>query len=243
MLPIANSLAAVSYAFSVQGVSHKLYASPGRSWDAAQAACSSDGMRLVTLNSATYADELHAAVRSYSAHGYWIGLNDRAVEGQYVWDGTSSQIAHWQRWISGQPDNAGNSEDCVQLIDGSNANWNDIGCGAILAFVCSAGGLLSAPRLGVATCCLCIAMLTALYLQDQQHLCCKAAIDPQPWPASILASTNNHHHHHHHPAGTFCMQPPRTPSLYRASTTSCTSGLPGAGWTPRPCAAATTPCD
>ena len=57
----------------------------------------------------------------------WIGLNDKAVEGTYVWsDGTA--LGSYEPWVSGQPDPANSDkQDCVK-IKGTTADWNDVSC-------------------------------------------------------------------------------------------------------------------
>ena len=59
---------------------------------------------------------------------FWIGLNDLEVEGEYQWsDGTPFV---YSRWGLSQPDQAGPTEDCVELLAAPNAFglWNDIYC-------------------------------------------------------------------------------------------------------------------
>ena len=54
----------------------------------------------------------------------WIGLNDRAAEGIFVWtDGTPFSFANWAQ---GEPNNSAGDEDCVQMI--FNGTWNDARC-------------------------------------------------------------------------------------------------------------------
>lgn len=64
----------------------------------------------------------------------WIGLNDRAVEGVWVWDANGEE-ADWDRWAAAQPDDFGGNEDCVEWrVDGGG--WNDRPCDDLRAFLC-----------------------------------------------------------------------------------------------------------
>ena len=106
---------------------------PVRAWADAKAACSSAGMQLVTLYDLAHADALHAVVSAYTSSGYWVGLNERAEQGQWAWD--DGQPLSWSRWSNGEPSSGG---DCVQVGPGGGASWSARDCSAVEApFVCS----------------------------------------------------------------------------------------------------------
>lgn len=68
---------------------------------------------------------------------YYIGLNDIEVEGTFVWgDGT---VPRFLAWGMGEPNDALDGEDCVQLSVAAGT-WNDIGCATAGAFICEATG-------------------------------------------------------------------------------------------------------
>ena len=58
--------------------------------------------------------------------GVWIGANDLAVEGKFVWAGTGQPVSY-TFWGGANPDNW-EEEDCVQLMPSNNGRWNDISC-------------------------------------------------------------------------------------------------------------------
>jgi cysteine-rich repeat protein len=62
----------------------------------------------------------------------WIGLNDRTVEGTFVWE--SADPSPFRNWNSGEPNNR-NNEDCVELRN-ADGLWNDLACGERRAYVC-----------------------------------------------------------------------------------------------------------
>ena len=65
---------------------------------------------------------------------YWIGLNDRRSESQFVWsDGTSYNASVYSNWKPGEPNDAGASEDCVEL---HNTGWNDRDCKTEFGYIC-----------------------------------------------------------------------------------------------------------
>ena len=54
----------------------------------------------------------------------WIGFNDEAQEGNFVWyDG---RPVTYTNWASGEPNNSGGNEDCVQIFP--DGMWNDLNC-------------------------------------------------------------------------------------------------------------------
>ena len=59
---------------------------------------------------------------------FWIGFNDIANEGAFVWfDGTKSSYTNWR---SGEPNNSqytSTGEDCTSKIKASGV-WNDVPC-------------------------------------------------------------------------------------------------------------------
>lgn len=111
-----------------------------RTYSAASQACEAAGGRLVSLHSQGLAIEVRAALRAsgFSGSSVWIGGNDIAVEGQWVWaDGTPFPAAGsggYNVWAPNEPNNAGNSEDC--LVFRYDNYWNDANCGRRYMSVC-----------------------------------------------------------------------------------------------------------
>jgi hypothetical protein len=103
-------------------------------WYAAQAWCSARGYDLATIDDAgenSYTSSLIGTAGSVSA---WIGLNDVASEGSWVW--ASGRSSGYRAWGSGEPNNLGN-EDCTeQYAPGSSGRWNDMPCSASLRWLC-----------------------------------------------------------------------------------------------------------
>ena len=101
-------------------------------WDNAEAYCASRGYHLATIES----DAENGFVASQlwgSANDWWIGLNDVAVEGTFVW--VSGSTSSYRNWRSGRPDGG----DCVQIERDESDQWNDRGCTNTRSFVCEAG--------------------------------------------------------------------------------------------------------
>ena len=66
----------------------------------------------------------------------WIGLNDRMVEGTYVWDGDNT-IVNYTNWFPGEPNDFSGKEDCIQILNGYwGGYWNDNYCGKTRSYIC-----------------------------------------------------------------------------------------------------------
>ena len=67
------------------------------------------------------------------AFSFWIGAKDETTESEFVWEKAQEQLS-FTNWYDGEPNNAGNGEDCVEV---SNfRKWNDLPCNEHRMFVC-----------------------------------------------------------------------------------------------------------
>lgn len=107
----------------------------------AEAACASAGMMLASIETAEEQEFLWTtsdAMFPEGAKDVWIGLNDEETEGVHVWaDG--SPLGSYNNWGMNQPDNGvdGPDEDCVELSQYTDGQWNDQDCSLeFLGFFC-----------------------------------------------------------------------------------------------------------
>ena len=68
----------------------------------------------------------------------WIGLNDIANEGSFVYNSDQSSIS-WANWRDSQPNNVGGGQDCVAANRNGNGKWDDDKCDDLKSFVCEKG--------------------------------------------------------------------------------------------------------
>lgn len=73
-----------------------------------------------------------ALVARFAPRRFWIGLNDVAEEGNFVWS-SGGHLGHLD-WAPGEP-NDYSKEDCVEVY-ADTWTWNDFDCAAAKAFVC-----------------------------------------------------------------------------------------------------------
>nr|XP_058967734.1 neurogenic locus notch homolog protein 1-like [Pocillopora verrucosa] len=70
---------------------------------------------------------------SQSGHNVWVGGNDEAVDGSWVWE-DGMAWGGFTLWDSVEP-NGGSSENCLE-IQRKNGKWNDISCTLLRYYIC-----------------------------------------------------------------------------------------------------------
>eukprot|EP00899_Mesostigma_viride_P026515 jgi/Mesvir1/7048/Mv09164-RA.1 len=133
------------------------------SWNDAESACDRTNVGgatgdLVAISSAAENDAV--AVVCGLGNNCWIGLNDLAREGTYVWADNSTPFTFGNRvgtspypsppWLSNQPDNFRNGQDCVRLIGSTVGGtltgiWDDEFCFRTFLYVCETPTVTSLP--------------------------------------------------------------------------------------------------
>nr|XP_056712387.1 collectin-11 isoform X2 [Euleptes europaea] len=63
----------------------------------------------------------------------FIGINDLEKEGNFVYS-DRSPMQTFNKWSTGEPNNAYDEEDCVEMI--ASGGWNDVACHITMYFVC-----------------------------------------------------------------------------------------------------------
>ena len=109
-------------------------------WKSAKSACEAPGSNLAVLNWKTELREFPQLLKSTGAnkHYLWIGLyRDPKNKRRWLWvDGST---AYFTSWDTGQPDNFGSNEDCVEFRMKSE-KWNDKECFCSLPYICEISG-------------------------------------------------------------------------------------------------------
>ena len=96
------------------------------------------GSHLVTVHNQE--ENVHIQHR-HNGEKSWIGLNDRSVEGSFVW--TKKGTSGFRFWAANQPNN-NKDQDCVHTLGSNNGyTWNDVSCGNCFKFTCFKGKQLN----------------------------------------------------------------------------------------------------
>ncbi|KAK7494843.1 hypothetical protein BaRGS_00013970, partial [Batillaria attramentaria] len=118
--------------WTIHGDSCYIYNSDPYSWFDSREACEAIGGHLVDITSAAENTFLVHMVRG-QGHA-WIGLEDIAVEGEFVWS-HSRQPAEYTNWGAAEPTNVGGHEDCA-LLRIADGHWQDIDCKSQFPSLC-----------------------------------------------------------------------------------------------------------
>ena len=116
-----------------EGACYKFDTSSKKSWDDARSACLAMSSDLVSIGSAKEQAFIASETRKYRTP-FWIGFNDKRVEGKFEWsDGSPINYTYWK---GGEPNNSSGNEDCADIA-GRRAKWSDACCrGSSFYFIC-----------------------------------------------------------------------------------------------------------
>jgi PKD repeat protein len=109
---------------------HLYYLLSQNNWVASEAEAVTLGGHLVAVNDLAENEWVESTFGTFGGEDryLWIGLNDRAEEGTFVW--VSGDKSSYRHWSPGQPDNNDGVEDCGHMY--MTGLWNDLNCSATL---------------------------------------------------------------------------------------------------------------
>ena len=106
----------------------------GLNWENARRTCLNYGGDLASVENISEMNFIYSHSSKNWRENYWIGLNDQHNESQFVWsDGTPFNSSVYNNWNSGEPNDGGGVEDCVELY---LRRWNDDKCNSELGYIC-----------------------------------------------------------------------------------------------------------
>ncbi|XP_041379800.1 aggrecan core protein-like [Gigantopelta aegis] len=112
-----------------------------RSWAQAKVYCENINAYLTTITSEEE-DRfiMEHLLKNETGGGYLVGANDEQQEGSFFWmtNGEPERVSY-TNWAPGQPDNAGDEEDCIEIWGNGSPwpfSWNDCRCDLLYRFIC-----------------------------------------------------------------------------------------------------------
>ncbi len=126
VLMLAAPLSAQSLQWAQNPANQRWYGVPfaPSSWTAGQALAVQQGGHLATIRNAAENTWISTAFTGVNSAGLWIGFNDIAVEGAFVW--ASGEPVTYTNWNPGEPNNGGGVSDAARLIPTSSWRWDDV---------------------------------------------------------------------------------------------------------------------
>lgn len=103
-------------------------------WEVAEARCREHGGALARIDTRRQNTTLALRAIEYGPSPWFIGLNDRDVENDFVWADDKS-VPAVQPWMWNQPNDFAD-QDCVQLHPDHEGRWNDMHCSEKRPFIC-----------------------------------------------------------------------------------------------------------
>ncbi|KAL3285470.1 hypothetical protein HHI36_000002 [Cryptolaemus montrouzieri] len=101
--------------------------------------CHDHGMQLLSIMTREENDLILTYLYNFSKNlvDLWTSGSDLGEEGTFVWLSTGKGL-NFTYWGNGQPDNAGNDENCLEIwkFDGKTYAWNDRSCMFDAHFIC-----------------------------------------------------------------------------------------------------------
>ncbi len=110
---------------------HYLIVTPMMTWSVGKAKCEELSGHLATISDAAEKDFVKSLLASYPSGGF-IGLNDAATEGTFVW--VTGEPRPYTNWSIGEPNNAGSGEHYVIML--TSGSWNDYNATVSVPAVC-----------------------------------------------------------------------------------------------------------
>ncbi len=157
------------------------------------------GYTLATINDQEENQQLWSLVTGkLQGATTWIGLNDMAGEGSWVWD--SEDLADYRNWGTGHPHtDPDNGDDCVAWLENLAGAWHDLACNESHAYICESlcGGKPDTDGDGFADACDC-APLNPLVYPHADEICngkdddCDGLLDEQVCGGCVSETYNGH---------------------------------------------------
>ncbi|KAH8279922.1 hypothetical protein KR054_011288 [Drosophila jambulina] len=118
--------------FEIFGTRYFKIVYEGVNWITAEKRCREMGGYLAAFRNEE--DIKAITVKLHQHWTYWLGLNDREIEGRFV-SVASHKPAGFLKWEDGQPNNKNNNQNCVALLEGKM--WDER-CNKTRYFICQA---------------------------------------------------------------------------------------------------------
>ncbi|XP_064304062.1 collectin-11 isoform X1 [Phalacrocorax carbo] len=132
---IKNALPSPAAVAGVRETDNKIYllVKEEKRYKEAQLYCHGRGGTLSMPKDETANNLIASYINQAGLTRVFIGINDLEKEGNFVYS-DRSPMQTFNKWRSGEPNNAYDEEDCVEMV--ASGGWNDVACHITMYFVC-----------------------------------------------------------------------------------------------------------
>ncbi|XP_070427882.1 collectin-11 isoform X3 [Equus przewalskii] len=132
---IKNALPSPAAVAGVRETENKIYllVKEEKRYVDAQLSCQGRGGTLSMPKDETANGLMAAYIAQAGLARVFIGINDLEREGTFVYS-DRSPMQTFNKWRSGEPNNAYDEEDCVEMV--ASGGWNDVACHITMHFMC-----------------------------------------------------------------------------------------------------------
>ena len=110
-------------------------------WNSAKSACEALGSSLAVLNSKAKLREFPQLLNSTGTSKFWWIVLYREPKNERRWLWVDGSPVYFTSWNTGEPNNDGFNEDCVEVFMRSGEwKWNDKRCGYHRPYICEING-------------------------------------------------------------------------------------------------------
>ncbi|CAH2246263.1 collectin-11 isoform X1 [Pelobates cultripes] len=132
---IKNALPSPAVVAGVRETDSKIYllVKEEKKYIDAQAYCQGRGGTLSMPKDETTNNLIASYINQASLTRVFIGINDLEKESHFVYS-DRSPLQTFNKWRQGEPNNAYEEEDCVEMV--ASGGWNDVSCLITMYFIC-----------------------------------------------------------------------------------------------------------
>ncbi|XP_052086111.1 neurocan core protein-like isoform X3 [Mytilus californianus] len=113
------------------------FSSLDKNWNDAKKACKMQNSMLTDATSMSEINFLRTNAKKFQKT-FWLDGSDRAIEGVWVWtsSGQKFSVTNWFTRTSQEPNNMNGNENCLQIYNKHDFEWNDDNCLTRHRYIC-----------------------------------------------------------------------------------------------------------
>ena len=129
---VGQCVSACPQGWEPRGDSCYFWSLAAETWDDAEDSCKALNSHLASVPSSSIRKYILNSMKRKNIYKLWLGGNDKNKEG--IWEWADCNIFGFTSWASGEPNNAGKKEHCMEMVqewvagERGEGMWNDVPC-------------------------------------------------------------------------------------------------------------------